>query len=369
MRVRSVRYHRDGGWSDSLPALGDAPALILVFGDRSFLDEADPINVLSVAYPNAAVVGVSAAVAGADGALQRGGLVATVMAFDRVGIVTATERSGSDPRGLGEAIGTALAADDVAMVLVTGGPSGMNDLFAGIARRVPPRVVLAGMTPFGGDAGWVVADGKPATGMVTAVALYGRDLVAGLGCESSTSGFGPTRVVTGVEGEWLTGLDGRDAAFLYRSAVGAVVGEWEEVGAMFPVHVTPAGGSDASVRRVASVDPLRGVRVAGGLTRGDRLRFARVRHQAIAESAVTAATVAAQGDFTAETFTLVASTPARRDFLGSDGRGEIGGIESVLPEDANTVAAYVSGSCVRTSTGAIGCHTQAISVLTVAELA
>ena len=135
--------------------------------------------------------------------------------------------------------------------------------------------LVGGLTSATGHGGMHLA-GQPTEGGLSGVLLSGKvPVITGLtqGCTP----IGPVRHVTGIDGPWITTLDGRPALDSLKEDVGPMLARSLERTTGFILAARPEGGhnqSDYLVRDLGGIDPLRGfVMVGDDLRRGDPLCF------------------------------------------------------------------------------------------------
>lgn len=135
--------------------------------------------------------------------------------------------------------------------------------------------LVGGLTSATGHGGMHLA-GQPTEGGLSGVLLSGKvPVITGLtqGCTP----IGPVRSVTGIDGPWITTLDGRPALDSLKEDVGPMLARSLDRLTGFILAARPEGGHDQSdylVRDLGGIDPLRGfVMVGDDLRRGDPLCF------------------------------------------------------------------------------------------------
>jgi hypothetical protein len=130
LRVEQARWTSNGGWAPEDPgALGSSAQLVLAFGERSILREAEPLATLRRAYPSARVLGCSTAGEIHGTRVSDDSLVATAVRFDHTKVHGAQTRldGAEDSFSAGRRLAAALPHDGLAHIFVlsrsTGAPS------------------------------------------------------------------------------------------------------------------------------------------------------------------------------------------------------------------------------------------------------
>ena len=168
------------------------------------------------------IVGCSSAGEIAGAAVADDGLSVAVATFatTRVELVTATVDEAGDSYPTGRRLAAALEVldhdGDLQAIFVLSDGLSVNGgaLVAGMTSVGRPDVVITGGLAGDGarfGATWVLVDGEPRAGRVTAVGFYGDDLVVGHGSRGGWDQFGPERLVTRAEGNVLYEHDGQPA--------------------------------------------------------------------------------------------------------------------------------------------------------------
>jgi hypothetical protein len=249
-----------------------APGLVLVFGAVGLLDEPGVFDLLSTAFPGATLAGCSTAGEITAKGVSDGTCVVTAIRFDTVRhrVVDAAVPAMAASEGAGREVGRALAAPDLAAILLFGkgvdvnGSALIEGLMAEVGRAVPISGGLAGdggsftrtltVTPSG-----ILPD------RVVAVGLYGDGLKIGHGSFGGWSAFGPPRKVTRSEGNVLYELDGLPALDLYREYLGEYAKDLPASGLLFPFEMLDEGHASVGlIRTILGVDDAKGALILAG---------------------------------------------------------------------------------------------------------
>ena len=206
-------------------------------------------------------------------------------------------------RACGEAIGRALAADDLAGIFVLSDGLNVNgsELVAGITGVVGPKIPLTG--GLAGDGAMfeetlVGADCAPQSGQVAAIGFYGPAIRIGHGSAGGWDEFGPRRRITRSTGNVLYELDGEPALDLYER----YLGEEDARGLpgtalLFPLLIRdPAQPDQDVVRTVLAIDrEARSMTFAGDVPEGWVAQLMRGNFDRLAAGAAEAARQARAG--------------------------------------------------------------------------
>ncbi|MGE0593079.1 MAG: FIST signal transduction protein [Vicinamibacterales bacterium] len=374
MRTRQQQWSETKGWSDEE---GDERAgLALVFGSRTAL-EGPALHDVPRRFPSALVVGCSTAGEICGDRVLDGSLVVTAVTFE-----SSTARSVTLPiadpalsRDVGVALGDALASDDLRHTLVLSDGLAVNgsELVEGLGASLPPAVRVTGGLAADGtrfEQTLVLADGRPATRVVTAVGLDGPSLQIGYGSLGGWDPFGPERLVTRATGNVLHTLDGRPALDLYEEYLGDHAAGLPATGLLFPLSVWLRGRDQPVVRTILAVDrTARSITFAGDVPAGSRARFMRANIDRLVDGAVgAAAACSATGAALGGSLALLISCVGRRLVLGQRIEEEVEAVRGVLGVGTTMTGFYSYGE-ISPFTPRARCelHNQTMTVTTFAE--
>jgi hypothetical protein len=355
----------------SQPESGSDADLVLYFGSSDRLAERGLFARLRHEFPKAILLGCST-----GGQIVRGGVEDDAVCGLALGFDHATARlyrqpvgSDTDSFAAGVNIGTSLAGDDLAGVIVLSDGLRINgsELAEGIASALPPGTPVAG--GLAGDGNrfartLVGANCSPTSGMVAAVGLYGAGLAFRTGSGGGWTVFGPRRKITASNRNVLHTLDGMPAIELYDTYLGPEAGQLPGSGLRFPLLIRDPGGK-ALIRTLLAVDRQRGtLTFAGNLPEGWTAQLMRANFERLSEGAGSA--VRSIGG-TAEAALLV-SCIGRRLVLGQRTEDEIDAVEAGLGTEAPIAGFYSYGEFAASQAGGpVELHNQTMTVLTLSE--
>jgi hypothetical protein len=303
MRTHQLSWSATHGWRAPGANYADAD-LVLYFGLRSALADGARYQELRAMFANAHVVGCST-----GGQIRNDDvddeIAAVALRFDRTRIALACEAvpTPSHSRACGEAIGRALAADDLAGIFVLSDGLNVNgsELVAGVTGVIGPKIPLTGGLAGDGakfEETLVGADGAPKRGQVAAVGFYGPSIRIGHGSAGGWDEFGPRRRITRSTGNVLYELDGRPALDLYER----YLGEEDARGLpgtalLFPLLIRdPVQPDQDVVRTVLAIDrEARSMTFAGDIPDGWVAQLMRGNFDRLAAGAAVAARQARSG--------------------------------------------------------------------------
>jgi hypothetical protein len=387
LELHTLRWDEVGGWSAPLPEWDGPRTLVMAYGGSGLLDDPGPIAELVAAYPTSAVVGCSTA----------GEILADTVADDTLAVavtrfagtrVDVVREPVADP-GRSHAVGLSVAgrladrsADLRAMFVLSDGLRvNGSALTAGLMEGAGGRAVITG--GLAGDADrfertWVLADGRPRTGYVTAVGLGGPDVRVGHGSRGGWDIFGPERRVTRSAGNVLYELDGQPALELYKRYLGDRAAGLPSTALLFPLAVRAVGARGRQVvRTILAVDErANSMTFAGDVPEGSLARLMRANFDRLVEGALGAAqdahppgpgSGAGDGASDGPMLGVAVSCVGRRLLLGQRSEDELDAARSGLPDGAEMVGFYSYGEISPVTPGTCDLHNQTMTITTISE--
>ena len=181
MRVTTLRFDRESGWSGPLPDVEPDRSLTLCFGAPGYLNDTDPLRDLALGT-GGNLLGCSTSGEIHHHEVADDTLSVAVMEFETTTVRSVAERitlDGSFSAGI--AIGQRLADPSLKAIFILSEGLDVNgsELVRGINSVVPVDVVVTGGLAGDGprfQQTWVIVDGKPVSGYVTAAGLYGNNV-------------------------------------------------------------------------------------------------------------------------------------------------------------------------------------------------
>lgn len=379
MQVESRGYRPGQGWSEPLPGELDGPStLVLAFGGWDLKDDPSPFRSIREAFPHSVILGCSTAGEIAGGTVQDNSIALAVTRFGKTCIRGAwTEVSGAgDSAAAGERLAAQLTDPGLTAVFVLSHGVEVNgtDLVHALAGALPEGVSISGGLAGDGArlaSSWVLADGEPRVGVVSAVGLYGDDLEVGVGVAGGWNDFGPDRRITRSRGNELLELDGKPALDLYKEYLGEFAADLPGSALLFPLSIRRPGESGPSlVRTILAMDEdARSLTFAGDVPEGASARLMRTTNERLVHSAGVAGSTAMErvpGDRPA--LVVSVSCLGRRLLLGERSDEEVETVLEALPPGSAHVGFYSNGEIASGGCGGRSeLHNQTITVTSFAE--
>lgn len=376
MKLETFRFS-EGTWSvPSFPPFDSLHTLVLVFGAPEFLDQPQPFEQLAGAYPQAHMVGCSSAGEIFGTEVFDGTLAVAVAKFESGNVEEAfwPISASGESFAAGEGVAKRLQKDDLAAVLVLSEGVRVNgsELVRGLNSVLPDSVIVTG--GLAGDADrfqrtWVIQDGRPVTGGISAIGLYGDRVRVGHGSKGGWDNFGPERTVTRAEGNVVFELDGQPALELYKRYLGERAQDLPSAGLLFPLALRPEGEEDKSiVRTILAVDEERqSMTFAGDVPQGVRAQLMKANFDRLVQGASDAATMALGNAAGEDTLCVAISCVGRRLVLGERTEEETEATLDVLPVGTKQIGFYSYGEISPYTSGHCDLHNQTMTLTTISE--
>jgi hypothetical protein len=376
--ITETLSHQPGrGWSTGLPPLDSDRTLVIAFGSSRCLEQPSALRELVQAYPRAQLLGCSTAGEICGTSIDDGTVVAAVCRFEGTALRSASApvSDAQDSTPAGRAIATALLAPDLRGIIVVSDGIHVNgsELLRGMNEVLPSGVVVTGGLAGDGprfQRTWVLHEGAPATGWVSAVGLYGTRISIGHGSQGGWDIFGPERLVTRSTGNVLYELDGRAALDLYKEYLGELATGLPANALLFPLSLRRGKNAEARlVRTILAVSETdKSMTFAGDIPTGSLVQLMRANFDRLIDGAHEAARLTRQrSDGEAGGLTIAVSCVGRRLVLGERAEEEVEAVLDTLPAGAQLVGFYSYGEISPYATGRCELHNQTMTLTHLAE--
>lgn len=380
MEIHTLRYDRKRLWSTkNLPEVDSRRTLVLMFGSSSFTDSPGPIRELISHYSQSAVLGCSTAGEILGTQIFDESVSAAIVRFDHTDLRMASATAGSAEESFAAGREVARQLNDAKLrgilVLSDGLHVNGSELVRGLNSQVPPSVVVTG--GLAGDGNrfrrtWVLQDGRPQAGFVTAIGFYGDRIQIGHGSKGGWDLFGPERRVTKSKGNVLYELDGRPALQLYKEYLGDRADGLPATGLLFPLALrADETNSKSLVRTILAVNEQeQSLTFAGDIAEGALAQLMKANFDRLVQGASEAAssTKLSMGA-DSRTLAIAISCVGRRLVLGGRTEEEIEATLDVLPNGTQQIGFYSYGEISPYATGTCDLHNQTMTLTTLSEAA
>ena len=248
-----------------------------------------------------------------------------------------------------------------------------SELVRGMNAVLPESVTVTGGLAGDGDRfqrTWVIIEGQPQSGFVTAVGLYGQAVKIGHGSKGGWDMFGPERRVTKSDGNVLYELDGRPALELYKEYLGDRASGLPATGLYFPLALrSQQADEEYLVRTILAVnEDQQSMTFAGDIPQGHMVQLMRANFDRLVTGASQAASLTATtSPGTGDVLSLAISCVGRRLVLGERTEEEIEAAFDVLPPGTRQIGFYSYGEISPHASGKCELHNQTMTLTTISE--
>lgn len=377
MKLETLSYTRSTGWSANFPALDSKNTLVIVYGSPDYISFDNPLQEIAAAYPNSHFIGCSSSGEIMDQSLVDESIVVAIAKFDRTELRTAIAPVDSSKNSFdaGKTIAESLNAEDLRSALTLSDGLNVNgsELVRGINSVLPPTVIVTGGLAGDGDRfeqTWVLKDGIPVSGFVSAVGFYGEHVRIGHGSQGGWDIFGPERTVTKSDGNVLYELDGKPALELYKKYLGERAADLPAAALLFPLALRrDRHDENRVVRSILGVDEEKqSMTFAGNLPEGHLVQLMCANFDRLVHGASQAALMTKGSIRRGEAILSIAiSCAGRRVVLGERTEEELEATMEVLPEGTRQVGFYSYGEISPYAEGHCELHNQTMTLTTICE--
>ncbi|MEP6746508.1 MAG: FIST N-terminal domain-containing protein [Bacteroidota bacterium] len=271
--------------------------LVLCFGDKQSIAEADAYTIIRRSFPNAVIAICTAAGAIVNTSVEDSGFTVTAIQFDKT-----TVRSHSvnidnytNSYDAGFSLMKKIDATETKFIFLLSDGQKVNgsELIRGINEANTTQIPVSG---------GLAADGYnfvstltginavPGEGNIIAIALCGKTLVVKYGTEAGWENFGPERLVTNAVSNRLFEIDGKNALDLYKKYLGKEADALPGSALFFPLSLKLSEESAPLVRTILSIDNAgKSMVFAGDVPKGSKVRFMRSNLDRLTNAATNAA--------------------------------------------------------------------------------
>lgn len=377
MEINTFTFKANQGWSvASFPAMDSEQTLVLIFAAPEFMDDAEPIEKLCKAYPKSIIMGCSTAGEIAGAQVNDASLSVAVTKFENSTLAFAATsiQSHADSCAAGEYLAKSLPLDGLrgVFVLADGLKVNGSQLVKGLG-HIPHHVPVTGGLAADGarfQRTWVIHEGQPVTGMVTAVGFYGEHFHMTHGARGGWETFGPERKITRSENNILYELDGKPALALYKEYLGALADDLPTSGLKFPLSIREGyGDTKCLIRTILGVNEEdQSLIFAGDVPQNFNARLMRASFDKLVDGAIESAKLSQLHEgIHSPMLAVAASCVGRRLVLGEHVEDETEAMLKHLPVGTALVGLYGYGGISPYSTGSCDFHNQTMMLTTFEE--
>lgn len=376
MEIEQKQWTASSGWSSfSDLKLSQDAHLVLAFGDKDVLKNADRYEELRTFYPAADIVICSTAGEILDQQVDDGTISATAFAFAKTKTVAkriAISEAG-DSQQLSRDLSSALQGEQLKFVFVVSDGYQVNgtELTHSLAQTFDSCIVTGGLAGDGPNfkTTLVGLNEPPSEGNVVGIGFYGEHLKIGHAARGGWDPFGPERVVSKSSDNVLFELDNKSALDLYRTYLGDLAKDMPGSALLFPLGLR-VDEKNTLVRTVLGVNDEDGsMTFAGNVPEGSVVRMMRSNFDRLVDGASGAASKTKEfGSFEPDV-ALVVSCAGRKFILQDRVSEEVQKIREVLGAKTKIGGFYAYGE-ISPLVSSTKCelHNQTMTITTLKEV-
>ena len=373
MKLDTLTYTVDQGFSAKLPIISAKQLLILVFGHTNFMENPLPFDTLLAQYPQAILMGCSSAGEIIGSHIQDNSLVISLVQFESTTLrmTHINIHAPQESRNIGRLLADRLSSEELKGIFVLSDGLKVNgsELTKGFNDVIKQGTIVTGGMAGDGDRfanTWVLKNGKPTSGIVTALGLYGNVHI-GHGSKGGWKSFGPAREVTRAENNILYELAGKPALALYKTYLGELAEGLPATGLRFPLALSQPGEDKELVRTILAIDEAtQSLTFAGDIPVGAYAQLMRANLEQLVEGAEDAALMSAT-DTDKPVLCIAISCVGLRMVMGADAEEEVEAVLDNLPENTTQIGFYSYGEISPYSKGSCDLHNQTMTLTTIYE--
>jgi hypothetical protein len=328
-------------------------SLVLVFGSRDRFDDSKLAPTLKSRYPSAQIIGCSTAGEISGAGVMDDSLQITAVQWEKtVQRVTHTKMSNmQDSFGTGADLARQLKSDELKAVLVYSDGLRVNgsELLEGFKSVLGDTPIMGGMAGdgFNFNRTLQIFNDNVGDGLIIAVGLYGKHLIAATGVGRGWKPYGPPRKVTKSIKNVVLELDDKPALPLYNMYIGAHAAKaLPGSGLNFPLAIIEDGKRDIEkIRTVLAVDTTQNsLTFAGNVDEGQTVRLCQTNHDRLVEGAGDAAHLVTSHANTSQTgLAICVSCVGRKGVMAEQVADEIKLVQQILGTQTTLTGFYSYG--------------------------
>lgn len=378
MRTTLLHY-LDGKWEGVKNTAADDAAcqLLLVFGERTIMEQKLACQQLKQQYANATIVSCSTAGEILQQNVYDNSLVAVAIHFEATPLAFSLEniQGFENSYTLGKKLSDNLPKDSLKYVLVIADGNKVNGtaLTEAITDTFGEAVLVTG--GLAGDQArfektLVGLNDDMAEGNVVLVGMYGNAIKAGYGLQGGWDVFGPRRIITKSVGNVLHEIDGKNALDLYKLYLGKYAEELPASALLFPLAIQTNVDDQPIVRTILSIDDInQTMTFAGNMPEGAHVRLMKANFDKLIDSAGKAAEQASlMIDATKTDLALLISCVGRKLVLGNRIDEEVEAVAENFKEQTAIIGFYSYGEISPNQKGSCSdLHNQTMTITTFTE--
>lgn len=351
--------------------------LVLVFGNRFLLEEANVYSDIQTLFPDGHIVFGSTSGDITSEIVDDNSITITAIEFERSQFEIKTSnvlKSGKDSLKTGEALINQFNTEGLKFIFVVAEGSFINgsQLVEGMNTKTTNNTLITGALCGDGDrfektlAGYNTA---PKEGEIVAIGFYGASLEASFSIHGGWSPFGPMRIVTKSNANILYELDGQPALDLYKKYLGEKSKALPGAALLYPLNVKTKEEKQSIVRTILNINEAdNSMILAGDIPENSKVQLMMTNIDNIANASEKAAKQALSTRQNEPELALLVSCIGRKLVLDQRVEEEIEEVVDVLGKSTTICGLYSYGE-IAPFHGEKNCklHNQTMTVTLISE--
>jgi hypothetical protein len=251
----------NGLWKEPLITVENV-SLVLLFGNKSFLEDESIFLEISKSFPGAEIVGSSTTENIMDAKIYENSLCLTAIEFQSSYCKTLMgSLKNKSTFDVARDLAINIEKENLKYVMVLSDGYSTNDskLTDGLKSVFPENMLVTGGiggNGFGGLKSIVRHNDKIGDDSIILIGFYGNNIIVSHGCEGGWEAFGPDRTITSSHKNTIYTLDDKPALDIYKKYLGKNSDELPLSGLLFPIALKVDG--NISIRTVLNIDDEKG---------------------------------------------------------------------------------------------------------------
>ncbi len=296
MKIQQNTWTANSGWEQEVSP-NETQTLVLAFGNRYVLEDANRFEEIKTMYPNSDIVINSTSGEIIGQSVLDDSIVLTSITFEKSSykIASTTIDENKDSYQAGKNLIAQLPTEGLRHIFIISDGSSVNgsELTRSFNENLDSSITTTGGLA-GDDARFektlVGYNSAPTSGNILAIGLYGESLSVGYGSVGGWDTFGPKRTITKSDNNVLYEMDGKSALELYKQYLGDKAQGLPGTALLFPLSLNIEGADKSLVRTILSVDETaQSMTFAGNIPEGATAQLMKANFDKIIDGAFEAA--------------------------------------------------------------------------------
>jgi hypothetical protein len=350
--------------------------LVLVFGERTLLENLDCQSIFLAKYPKANIVYCSTSGEIYENGVHDNTIVATAIQFDKTKVKAVVQKIANhlESSDVGQKLATSLLSDDLNSVLIISDGSLVNgsDLIKGMDTIFNHKISISG--GLAGDQDRfektvVGLNANPESGNIVAIGFYGQQIRIGHGTMGGWDVFGPEREITEAKYNVVYKIGNKSALELYKEYLGKYASELPGAALLFPLSLKIEDTEETVVRTILSIsEEDQSMTFAGEMPVNSKIRFMKANFDRIISASEEAAFQSIENHSNPELAILI-SCIGRKLVLGERIDEEVEAVKTVFGSNTIITGFYSYGEISpHLSHAKCELHNQTMTITTFSEL-